>query len=186
MTDLPDEAIATAERLTRLARRAVDENERDAYLERRAAMLGDHGYVARVREDDLGETLVLYPGDWVDAEGTVRTDRIEDVDRAVEVSLSGPGDPDEWDATDAHNRQIAAVVREDHGDVHGDNAEAFADFMSNHYAKRVEATTPEEIEEFLAEYFPRNAWPSDDQRSVIETSLEYVFEKTDVETPYRN
>ncbi|MFW5919942.1 MAG: DUF7108 family protein, partial [Halanaeroarchaeum sp.] len=40
--------------------------------------------------------------------------------------------------------------------------------------------------EFLGEYFPRNAWPSDAQRRAIEASLEYVFEKTGVETPYRN
>jgi hypothetical protein len=102
------------------------------------------------------------------------------------VSLSGPGNPDEWDATDAHNRGIAAAVREDHGDVHGNNAQAFADFMSNHYAKPIEAATAGEVEEFLEEYFPRNAWPSDAQRSVVEASLDHVFEKTGAETPYRN
>jgi hypothetical protein len=186
MTDLPDDAVAEAERLTRLARRAVDDNERAAYRDRREEILDEHGYVARVREDDPGETLVLYPDDWIDADGTVRTDRIEELDRAVEVSLSGPGNPDEWDATDAHNRGIAAAVREDHGDVHGNNAQAFADFMSNHYAKPIEAATAGEVEEFLEEYFPRNAWPSDAQRSVVEASLDHVFEKTGAETPYRN
>lgn len=177
MSELPDDVVSAAERLTRLARRAVDDNERAAYRQRRAEILEEHGYVARVRDDDVGETLVCYPDDWID-DGVVKTDRIDDLDRAVEVSLSGPGDPDEWDATDAHNREVAAAVRDGHGDVHGDNAEAFADFMSNHYAKRVEAATRDEIEEFLAEYYPRNAWPSDAQRAVIEESLEYVFENT--------
>ncbi|MFQ3293397.1 MAG: hypothetical protein ACI8VE_000459, partial [Natrialbaceae archaeon] len=44
----------------------------------------------------------------------------------------------------------------------------------------------DEIDEFLTEYFPRNAWPSAEQESVVETSLEYVFETTGVETPLRN
>ncbi|MFT4889713.1 MAG: hypothetical protein ACI9YT_000624 [Halobacteriales archaeon] len=186
MSELPDVAVAEVERLTRLARRAVDDNERAAYRERRAEILTEHGYVARVRNDDVGETLVCYPEDWIDDGGVVRTDRIEDLNRAVEVSLSGPGDPDEWDATDAHNREVAAAVREEHGDVHGDNAEAFADFMSNHYTKRVEAATRDEIEEFLAEYYPRNAWPSDAQRAVIEESLEHVFDKTGGSEPLRD
>jgi hypothetical protein len=56
MTDLPDDAVAEAERLTRLARRAVDDNERAAYRDRREEILDEHGYVARVREDDPGET----------------------------------------------------------------------------------------------------------------------------------
>jgi hypothetical protein len=31
-------------------------------------------------------------------------------------------------------------------------------------------------EEFLSEYFPRNAWPSADQQAVVEASLELVTE----------
>lgn len=186
MAELPEDVIRRAERLTRLACRAVDQNERSAYRERRCVLLEEHGFVARVRQEAPGETLVLHPDDWIDADDVVRTEWIDDPDRAIEVSLSGPGDPNEWDATDAHNRDVAAAVREEYGNVHGDNAEAFVDFMSNHYAKRIERATTEEIDEFLTEYFPRNAWPSAKQESVVETSLEYVFEKTGVETPLRN
>jgi hypothetical protein len=186
-TDLSEETIAEAERLTRLERRAVDERERDAYRARREELLEEYGYLSRIREDgdDPGSTLVLYPTEWVDAEGIVRTDRIDDTDRAVEVSLSGPGDPEVWDAIDAHNRSIAASVREEHGDVYGDNVAAFADFMSNHCAKRVEAANAAEIEEFLSEYYPRNAWPSDAQKSVIVESIRFAMETVGAGTPPR-
>lgn len=181
MTDLPDDVRAQAEELTLRARQADDEAAARRHCQRRDEVLDEHGYSARVRQGDEGigataageadrEMLVLYPDDWLD-DGTVRTDRIEDLDRAVEIPLTGPGDPDDWDAVDAHNRRVVARVRDDHGEVHGDNAAAFADFMSNHYAKRIERATEDEIEEFLAEYFPRNAWPSDDQRDVVEESV---------------
>ena len=173
--ELPEETVERAERLTRLAREAVDDAEAAAYREERAELLADHDFTARVRADDAGETLVLHPEEWVE-DGTIRPDQIEDTGRAVEVSLSGPGDPDEWDAVDEHNREVAARVREAHGDVHGDNAEAFADFMSNHYARPVESATSDEIEEFLSEYFPRNAWPTDEQRAVVDDSIEFVLE----------
>lgn len=176
--ELPGEAVVEAERLTRLARDAVDDAEADAYREDRADLLADHEFTARVRDDDTGETLVLHPEEWKE-DGTIRTERIEDTGRAVEVSLSGPGDPDEWDAVDERNREIVARVREEYGDVHGDNAAAFADFMGNHYARPVDDATSGERAEFLSEYFPRNAWPSEEQRAVVEKSLDYVFEVAD-------
>lgn len=176
--DLPRATVEQAERLTRLAREVVDEAEAEAYREERSDLLADYDFIARVRDDDTGETLVLHPDEWVE-DGTIRTDRIEDTDRAAEVSLSGPGDPDEWEAVDEHNREVAARVREAHGDVHGDNAEAFAEFMSNHYARPVESATSDEVSEFCSEYFKRNAWPSEKQRAVVEDSLKFVFESAD-------
>ncbi|NHN58066.1 MULTISPECIES: rnhA operon protein [Halorussus] len=190
---LPEEVVERAERLTHRARDAVDDAEADAYREERGDLLAEHDYLARVREDDTGATLVLHPDEWVErvapeeqrgeggetAEVRIRTDRIEDTGRAVEVSLSGPGDPDEWETVEEHNREIAARVREAHGDVHGDNAAAFADFMGNHYARPVESATSGEIEEFLAEYFPRNAWPTEEQRAAVEESIDLVFEAVD-------
>ena len=181
MTDeeeLPDDVAARARTLTRRMREAVDDKERVAYREERAGLLAEHGYVSRVREDDTGETLVLYPEEWV-AEGVVQVDRIEDTDRAVERSLSGVGSAD-WETVEAHNRAVAERVRAEHGEVHGGNAHAFADFMSNHYAKRVETATPEEREEFREEYLPRNAWPTEAQREAVERSLRLV-EKVAVE-----
>ena len=171
---LPEDVVTRALALTRRAREAVDDDERAAYREERDSLLAEHGYVPRVREDDTGETLVLYPEEWV-AEGVVQVDRIEDTDRAVERSLSGVGS-DDWEAVEAHNRAVAERVRAEHGEVHGANAHAFADFMSNHYAKRVEAASPAEREEFLEEYFRRNAWPTEAQRDAVQRSLWLVEE----------
>lgn len=180
VADLPADVVEEAERLTRLAREAVDENERAAYLQRRDRLLAAHDYAARVRESDA--TLVCHPEEWLE-DGTVRTDRIEDLSRAVEVPLEGAGDPDDWDELDARNRALVAAVREDHGPVHGANAAAFADFMGNHYAKPITAASRAEVEEFLREYFVRNAWPSADQRAVVERSIELVFETADERVP---
>ena len=172
---LPDGVIDRAVTLTRRAQEAVDENERAAYLDDRTALLTDYGYEARVRSDDVGSTLILHPTEWID-DGTARLDRIEDTDRAIERSLSGPGTGDNWDEIDEHNRSIARTVRERHGDVHGDTAAAFASFMSNHYAKPIEEATEAEREEFRREYFPRNAWPSDEQRDRLDRSIELILE----------
>ncbi|MFQ3318249.1 MAG: hypothetical protein ACI8UR_000397 [Natronomonas sp.] len=170
---LPENVAERADRLTRLARDAVDENERDAYLEERAELLAEHGFAARLREDDTSETLVLHPEEWLE-DGVVQIERIDDTDRAVERSLSGVGDAADWDAIEAHNRAIAERVREEHGEAHGETAHDFADFMSNHYAKRIEAATPAEKREFRTEYFPRNAWPTDEQLEVVEQSLRLI------------
>jgi hypothetical protein len=172
---IPKAVIDRVVTLSRRARAAVDENERNAYREERAELLERHGYEARIRDDDTGSTLVLYPTKWVE-DGTVRFDRIEDTDRAIERSLSGPGTGENWDEIDEHNRSIAATVEAHHGDVHGETASAFAAFMSNHYAKPIEDATAAEREEFRQEYFPRNAWPSDEQRERLDRSMELIFE----------
>ncbi|HET7323247.1 MAG TPA: rnhA operon protein [Halococcus sp.] len=187
MTELSSRTIDEAERLTRQARAAVDENERKAYREKRTALLAEYGFSARVREDataargradredDSGEVLVCYPSEWVEA-GEIRTERIEDTERAVERRLTGTEDPDDWEVVAAHNERVTERVGDAHGVVHGTNARAFADFMSNHAARRVESATEREIEEFLGEYFVRNAWPTDEQKAVIEKSLSLVFD----------
>jgi hypothetical protein len=178
--ELPSDAAAEAERLTRLAREATVEAEETAYRDEREQLLADHGFLARVREAD--DTLVLHPAEWVE-DGTVYPSKIDDTDRAVEISLSGPGDPDDWEAVERHNAAIVEAVRDAHGDVHGDNARALADFMGNHYARRMDTADAEELREFFAEYFPRNAWPSNEQRRVVEESIELVFEAADAEPP---
>lgn len=179
---LPESVLERVERLTRLARGAIDENEAEAYRSRRERRLAAHDYVARVREDDGGDVLVCHPASWTD-DGVIRTDRIEDLTRAVEIPLEGAGDPEDWDALDSRNRELVAAVRADHGDVHGDNAAALADFAGNHYAKPIEALTHEELEEFLTEYVPRNAWPSREQRAALERSVQLVFEAADSPSP---
>jgi hypothetical protein len=175
---LPERAVDRAETLTRRARSAIDENERDAYLEERAQLLSAHGYDARVREGDTGATLVLYPAEWLEA-GTIQLDRVEDTDRAIERPISGPGSDADWETVDGHNRAIAARVRERHGEVHGETAAALADFASNHYAKPIEDVTPAEREEFRSEYFPRNAWPSELQCERVSESIRLAVEIAD-------
>ncbi|CQH48411.1 uncharacterized protein HHUB_1413 [Halobacterium hubeiense] len=174
MTDLPDDVVDEAERLTRLTRDAVDDAAAEAYRERRDALLADHGFVPRVRERD--DTLVCYPGDWLDDDGRVQLDDVEDTDRAAEVSLSGPGEQGDYEAAAARNEELVERVRERHGDVHGDNAAAFAEFMNNYYARPMDAADDREREEFLDEYFPRNAWPTDEQRERVEASLDLISE----------
>jgi len=107
-------------------------------------------------------------------------DRVEDTDRAVERSLSGVGS-DDWGDVAAHNRRIADRVADVHGDPHGATAHAYADFMSNHYAKRLEAASPAERREFREEYLPRNGWPTEAQREAVEESLRRIEETAETE-----
>jgi hypothetical protein len=179
--ELPVDVISEAERLTRIARTTVDDNERTARLDRREALLAEHDFTARVREAE-DATLVLHPTEW-HANGVIRTDRIDDLSRAVEIQLEGAEDPDDWATVDERNRDLAAAVRTAHGDVHGDNADALADFFGNHYAKPIESATAEELTEFCDEYFVRNAWPSEKQRDAIAESIDVVFETADESVP---
>lgn len=173
--DVPADVVDEAERLTRLAREAVDEAEAELYREERASLVSEYDFSVRVRDDDERDVLVMYPDEWVD-DGVVQMDRVEDVDRGVERPLGGPGDADDWAAVDAHNSEIVDRVRDEYGPVHGENAAAFATFMSNHYARRLETASERERSTFFEEYYPRNAWPSDEQRTVVEESVAITIE----------
>lgn len=170
---LPEDIADETERLTRHAREASDADEADAARRQRDAVLASHGYTAREREADA--TLVLYPRDWIE-DDRVQVERVENTDRAIERPLEAPGDATNWDDTDAHNREIAERVTERYGEIHGKNTAAFADFMSNHYAKPIEEATPTMREEFLDEYFPRNTWPSKKQHAIVEQSVELALD----------
>ncbi|MFB6090743.1 MAG: rnhA operon protein [Halobellus sp.] len=170
---VPEDVVEEAERLTRLADEAAVDDAAAAYRDRRDDLVAEHDFTARVREED--DTLVLYPDEWVD-EGTVQFDRIDDTDRAIEVSLSGPDHGAEWEAVEARNQAIVDEIAERHGPDHAANVRAFADFMSNHYLKSVADATRDEREEFLTEYYPRNAWPSKEQESIVDESLDLVAE----------
>ena len=172
---LPRDVVEEAERLTRLAREATVDAERAAYLDHRADLLASRDYTARVREDDTRDVLVLHPAEWVE-DGTIRTERIEDVDRGLEVPLSGPGAGDDWAEIDTYNRALVEQVRESHGDTHAANVAALADFAGNHYAKPITELTAPELREFRDDYFRRNAWPSADQRDLVEKSVELAFD----------
>ncbi|MFB6251157.1 MAG: rnhA operon protein [Halobellus sp.] len=178
--EIPEDAIEEAERLTRLAREAAVTEAAEAYRERRADVVDEHDFTARVREED--DTLVLYPGEWIE-DGVVQFEDIEDTDRAVEVSLSGPDHGAEWETVEERNREVIEAVREAHGQVHAANVRAFADFMGNHYLKPVTEATLDEREEFLTEYFPRNAWPTREQESIVTESVNLVVDGLDDEVP---
>jgi len=179
--DLPERVVTEAERLTRRAQEAADEAERAGAVRARDRLLADHGFTARVRREEHREVLVLYPAEWVE-NATVQVDRIDDTDRGIERPLSGAGDED-WATVNAHNRDLAAAVGEAHSPVHGENARVLADFAGNHYSKRIETLTGEELALFLEEYYPRNAWPSDDQKAVIEESIRLVFQQAGEPVP---
>jgi len=173
--ELPSSVVEEAERLTRRARDAVDPKEAAAYRERRNEVLAEYAFKARVREED-DDVLVLHPAEWVE-DGTVRPERIEDIDRGIERPLEGTADPDDWAGVDERNRALAAEIEAEHGEEHGANASALADFMSNHYAKPIADATDEELAVFLEEYYPRNVWPTDDQKAVVEESVRLVRDR---------
>lgn len=194
---IPDDVLQEAERLTRLARDATEWHDADVpfreayeahdapteaerYRERRDVLLANHGYVARVRSEDTAEVLVCHPESWLDSEGTVVIDRV-DPDEAIEIQLSGTGDADRWAEVEQHNRAVAEAVADTHGEPHGYNAHRLADFAGNHYAKPIEDLTPAEREEFLTEYYPRNGWPSDEQRALVAESVELTVARADAE-----
>jgi hypothetical protein len=177
----PKDVIDEAERLTHLAREAVARDEQDAYRQRRAALLSEHDYTARIREDGR-DVLVVYPVEWLE-DGTVRPERIEDIDRGIERPLEGPGPGDEWEVVAEHNHDLAEQVRARHGEDHGANARALAAFMNNHYAKPVEQASGDELREFVEEFYPRNVWPTDDQKRIVEGSIRLTFECADERLP---
>ncbi|WP_018258048.1 DUF7108 domain-containing protein [Halomicrobium katesii] len=179
---LPTDVVDEAERLTRLARDAVDDAEARAYRDERDELLAEHEYTARVREDDARDVLVCHPGEWI-SDGRIHPDRIDDVDRGIERPLSGPGEGSDWAVVAEHNDELVAAVADDDGEVHAANARALADFASNHYAKPIEDLTRAELVEFRDDYFERNVWPDDRQASLLNESLRRTFEKMDVPYP---
>ena len=198
--DLPHDVAEEAARLTRLARDAderetaagpyQDEDdtqpprEAEVYRDRRDQLLAHFEYVSRVREErEGGLTLVCYPEEWLDDEGVVRLDAELDTSRAVEISLSGPGEQGDFEGAAAANDELVTDVREAYGEDHAANVQAFSDFMSNHYARPADSASAAEVEEFLEHYYPRNAWPTDAQAAMVEESLRFAFELRNKEYP---
>ncbi|XVH30683.1 DUF7108 family protein [Haloferacaceae archaeon DSL9] len=180
MAELPDDVVDELERLTRLARRATDPDETALYREARDELAAGHGFTTRIRDED--DTLVAYPDEWVE-DGIVHVDRIDDTSRAAERPLTARGDEDDWEETEAHNASLVEAIADEHGAVHAANARAFADYMGNHYVARVDEANPAQVEAFLGDYYPRNAWPSAEEKSKIESSLERLFDVADVDEP---
>ncbi len=179
--ELPERVIDEAERLTRRARESPSTDEQEMYLRARRKLLSSYQFTARVREEERA-VLVLYPSEWME-DGTVQLDRVADTSRGIERPLEGAGEQESWEAIEEHNRALAAAVAEEYGDVHGQNAHALADFMGNHYLKEIERASGEELNEFCSEYFPRNAWPSEEQQHVLTESIALVFELAETALP---
>lgn len=182
---LPESAIEEAERLTRLARRVPDDAEAEHYRERRADLLAEYDYAAVLREegDEAAPTLVCHPVEWRDDQGAIDPARIDEIDRAADVDLGTADEHEAWDAVAERNEAVVERVREAHGDVHAANAEAFAAYVSNHHAKLIPAVTAAELRFFRKEYYPRNVWPSEEQRAVLAQSIAYVYDELDVPMP---
>lgn len=180
MAEIPGDVIESVTRLTRLAREAVDENESTAYRKRRAELLTEYDFAARLRRED--DTLVLHPEEWLE-DGVVQLERLEDLDRAVEVPLEGQRAHEDWEAVEARNAAVVDELADAHEEVHAANARAFADFMGNHYKRTVDTATAREVREFLEEYYPRNAWPTREQQAVVRESLELLFDAADASVP---
>jgi len=180
--DVPPEVIDEGERQTRLARQAVDGQEAEAYRAERDGLFEEYDYETRIREDRNRDVFVAYPTEWLE-DGTLQPTEVDDVDRGIERPLSGAGDPDEWHCVAERNDEVVERVAADHDEVHAQNARALADYASNHYAKPIEGLTEPELRAFLAEYFPRNTWPSERQRALVEDSIELTYEKLDVRCP---
>lgn len=174
MADTLPEAVR--DRVLAIARqeRSAPESRRQVLEHRRGALLADHGYASRIRRDEDGAVLVCYPDDWLEA-GTVDTDRIEDLDRAIELPLDRGDQDADWAEIAAANEAIADRVNAEHGQVHGANAARFVAFMNDHRGRKVETATEADIEEFLTEYYPRNAWPNDRERAAVESSIEKLL-----------
>lgn len=178
--ELPSDVVETVERLTRRAEWADDERAA-ALRDRRDDVLAEYGFEARIRSERDGDVLVCYPGEWLE-DGEVVFDRIDDRSRAVERAVEPETDAD-WETIDADNRAVVDAVEERYGELHAANVAAFADYMSNHHALRIADATADHVAEFLDEYFPRNAFPADEQRPVVEDSLERAFDFADGEPP---
>ena len=173
-TEQPPAALR--ERLKELAIQEVNTEDSDTQAklqQQRCALLEEIEWESRIRNDSGEPVLVCYPQQWT-VDGTIDPDAINSIDRAVEIPLRQS--PDSWEAIAEHNETVAILVNEEYGEIHGENAAAFATFMNNHRAKPIEDASDETIEEFVREYYPRNAWPSKEAVPLVRESIEATLE----------
>lgn len=133
------------------------------------SLLRPHGYLPRIREEDGDAVLICYPIDW-EGDGQVDPAAIDDLDRAIELPLRGSTEA-EWELIAEENAAVVEAVAARHGEEHAANVAAFADFMNNHRARPITHATDADVAEFLTEYYPRNAWPSETQAALVEESV---------------
>lgn len=164
--------LAIREEILQLAReeRTSPFDGRKTLRAEREKLLTEYGFSSRFREDEGGVVLVCFPTSWL-KDGKLDRESVSDLDRAVELPITGSDDPATWREIARENERIAEAVNNRHGETHGKNAASFADFMNNHRARPIHRATEDDIAEFLTDYFPRNVWPSPEQKHAIDESI---------------
>lgn len=182
MAEGPDRDAEWVQEVVAVARAAVGARRDAGELDRMEDIAGDHGYRARLRDDDV---LVLHPDDWLDDEGVLHGD--VDPDDALEIHLGDSGGAEEARMRNDDLLEGFEADVEDE-DVRF-NVERFAEYCENHHGVAVDEVTSQQVEEFVDEYYPRNVWPSGSAEEKLESSLralgryvdaEEVFEKVDL------
>ena len=173
LTDTEDELIDRIVELSRQIISEVDQTAIKSLEERRDRLLEHLPYRVYIRSDTDEPVLVLYPESWIH-DGIVDPDRIDSIDEAIERPLSSTVTEDDWADIHRHNMSIAKEVADRFGPVHGANIQALASFLSNHYLTRIEDINSAQLREFRDEYFVRNAWPTVEQKVVLDRSIKIV------------
>lgn len=172
-TDSIDETVDRIVSLTRAIRDAEDQAEQAHHERRRAKLLEAIDRRLHVREDDDGAWVILYPAAWMD-DGTVDPDSIDDRTRAIERPVDPAAIERSFEVVDRHNRRVASAVERRFGPTHGETVDALATYLSNHHLTRIGDATPEQLQTFRRDYFIRNAWPTGEQRALVDRSIEYA------------
>ncbi len=174
--DIDEEIACRVRDLTKELHESDDEATIEAVSEQRDRLLDRAGLSSRVRADDEGDVLVLYPDAWLDEAGTIDISCIDDPSDAVELPLDPRSEEADWADVNEHNRAIAETVAHRHGPVHGATAKALGTYLANHHLRRIEAATETELQTFREDYFVRNTWPEDEQEASLERSIELTVE----------
>lgn len=148
-----------------LARAAVGGGRDASELDRVRDVASDHGFRARLRDDDV---LVLHPDGWLDEDGVLRGD--VDPDEALEVPLGDSGGAEE--ARERNDELLDGFEREVGDEDVWFNVELFAEYCETHHGVAVDEVTARQLEEFVDEYYPRNVWASESAEEKLERSLQ--------------
>ncbi len=164
--------------MTRLAREVVDDAEADAYRTERDEILAEYDYTARIRNDETGDVLVCHPVEWVD-DGVIRPERVDDIDRGVEIRLSAPatrtsGQRSRW------NRAVVDAVTVAQVRHTRTRSCSLIQGITTRNRSRRRRRRNSGVSRRLC---PRNAWPTAEQRSVLDQSIRLTVEEAGGRAP---
>lgn len=174
MTDGLDRDADWVRECVGIARAAVGVRGEADELDRLKKLAGEHGYRARLRED---EVLVLHPEDWLDEEGVLRGD--VDADEALEIAIGDSGGAEE--ARQRNDDVLEGFERRIEDEEVRFNVERFAEYCENHHGVAVDEVTARQVDEFVDEYYVRNVWSSESAEEKLERSLEMLGSYLDAE-----